>query len=137
MLVKHNNPSRWIFDSGANQHMTDSISNLSTVVNVFYLKIYVKHPNGTKAYIQKIRNLKLSDKVTLFDVFVIPKYCVSLMFVQKWAKDNKLFVGFDDSNCYTKNLKTRTIFGTSKKVDGLYVLDPSDKTYKNCNFFSI
>nr|GFA98147.1 ribonuclease H-like domain-containing protein [Tanacetum cinerariifolium] len=42
-------------------------------------KIY--HPNGTEAYISKIVNLRLSNGLTLYDVMVIPEYCVTLIFV--------------------------------------------------------
>ncbi|GKA76645.1 hypothetical protein Tco_0783106, partial [Tanacetum coccineum] len=41
------------------------------------------HPNGTPAKIKYVEILKLSDKIVLFDVLVVPEYCVSLLFVNK------------------------------------------------------
>ncbi|GKD91657.1 ribonuclease H-like domain-containing protein [Tanacetum coccineum] len=55
----------WVVDSGANQHMTASAKLIINVVDVSNLGLTVGHPNGTKAKIVKIRNLKLNDYVTL------------------------------------------------------------------------
>ncbi|GKD36679.1 ribonuclease H-like domain-containing protein [Tanacetum coccineum] len=60
----------------------------------------VGHPNRTKAFISKIGNLKLSNGLTLYDVFVIPEYCVTLISVHKLAKENKVVVAFDENKCY-------------------------------------
>ncbi|GJS21708.1 ribonuclease H-like domain-containing protein [Tanacetum coccineum] len=63
------------------------------------------HPNGTEAYISKIRNLRLSNGLTLYDVMVIPEYCVTLISVHKLIKENKVIVAFDENKCYFLNLK--------------------------------
>nr|GEW32669.1 hypothetical protein [Tanacetum cinerariifolium] len=60
----------WIVDSGANQHMIASFKFLINVVDVSNLGLTVGHPNGTKAKIVKIRDLKLKDFITLFNVLV-------------------------------------------------------------------
>ncbi|GKB39630.1 ribonuclease H-like domain-containing protein [Tanacetum coccineum] len=49
----------------------------------------VGYPNGTEAYIFKIENLRLSNGLTLYDVMVIPEYCVTLISVHKLVKENK------------------------------------------------
>ncbi|GJX31587.1 ribonuclease H-like domain-containing protein [Tanacetum coccineum] len=59
------------------------------VIDISHLRIKVGHPNGTEAYISKIWNIRLSNGLTLFDVMVIPEYCVTLIFVHKLAKENK------------------------------------------------
>ncbi|GKC20308.1 ribonuclease H-like domain-containing protein [Tanacetum coccineum] len=46
--------------AGANQHMTYTTKRLDNVVDISHLKIKVGHLNGTKAFISKIGNLKLS-----------------------------------------------------------------------------
>ncbi|GKC88820.1 ribonuclease H-like domain-containing protein [Tanacetum coccineum] len=43
----------------ANQHMTYADKELDNVIDISHLRIKVGHPNGTKAYILKIRNLRL------------------------------------------------------------------------------
>ncbi|GJQ95627.1 ribonuclease H-like domain-containing protein [Tanacetum coccineum] len=71
------------------QHMTYTDKELDNVLDIAYLKIKVGHPNGTEAYISKIRNLRLSNGLTLYDMMVIPEYCVTLTSVHKLIKDNK------------------------------------------------
>ncbi|GKB90747.1 hypothetical protein Tco_0963019 [Tanacetum coccineum] len=73
---------------------------LVDVFDISHLKIKVGHPNGTEAFISKIGNLKLSNGLIMYDVLVIPEYCVTLIFVHKVAKDNKVFVAFDENKYY-------------------------------------
>nr|XP_043611507.1 uncharacterized protein LOC122583139 [Erigeron canadensis] len=82
------------------------------------------HPNGTYAYIQKIGNLKLTKTLTLFDVFAVPEYCVSLLSVHKLAKDSKMSVLFDDYKCYILNqdLSAMKVLGIGNQCDGLYYI---------------
>ncbi|GKF46859.1 hypothetical protein Tco_0136661, partial [Tanacetum coccineum] len=62
-------------DSGANQHMTISTLNMFGIINISDLNLTMQHPNGTLAKIEYVGNLRLSDKVVLFDVLVVPEYC--------------------------------------------------------------
>ncbi|GKA56332.1 ribonuclease H-like domain-containing protein [Tanacetum coccineum] len=48
------------------------------------------HPNGTQALITKIGDLKINNDITLYDVLVVPKYIVNLLFVHKIARDNQV-----------------------------------------------
>ncbi|KAK9069685.1 hypothetical protein SSX86_011589 [Deinandra increscens subsp. villosa] len=98
-----NNPSKTVnsgnsSDSGENHHMVTSDNNLTNIINVSEFNIRVKHPNGTSAKVTKIGDVKLNDRVTLKDVFVIPDYCVNvnLMSVYKLAKDSNMIVSFDE-----------------------------------------
>ncbi|GJX61819.1 ribonuclease H-like domain-containing protein [Tanacetum coccineum] len=50
-----------IVDPRANQHMPNSDKELDNVYDISHLKIKVAHPNGTKAFISKIENLKLPN----------------------------------------------------------------------------
>ncbi|GJY45088.1 ribonuclease H-like domain-containing protein [Tanacetum coccineum] len=45
--------------------------------------------NQHMTYTDKIRNLRLSNGLTLYDVMVIPEYCVTLISVHKLVKENK------------------------------------------------
>ncbi|GJV55065.1 ribonuclease H-like domain-containing protein [Tanacetum coccineum] len=92
----------------------------------------VGHPNGTEAFISKIGNLRLPNGLVLFDVLVVPEYCVTLIYVHKLAKDNKIFVVFDESRCYFLNLKNVTgIDFVAKKDDTLNVF----QDLNHINFF--
>ncbi|XP_071724491.1 uncharacterized protein [Rutidosis leptorrhynchoides] len=126
----------WIVDTGANQHITSIEECLFDVVDISKLHLTVDHPNGTQARIIKVGNLKLTDNITLFDVLVVPDYCVSLIFVSKLSKDSKLFVGFDESYCYIQDLKLMKTVGTGRSSGGLYLFNAIDYCKMNsssCN----
>ncbi|GJX83208.1 hypothetical protein Tco_0332689 [Tanacetum coccineum] len=112
-------------DFGANQHITFTGIFLVNVIDISHLKIKVSHPNGTEAFITKIGNIPLTDYLTLFDVFVVPKYCVSLMSVHKVARDSKLIIAFDELKCYILNqdLRAGKVLGTGSQFSGLYHFD--------------
>ncbi|GJR68264.1 ribonuclease H-like domain-containing protein [Tanacetum coccineum] len=107
--------------AGANQHMTYTDKELDNVLDIFHLKIKVGHPNETEAFISKIGNLKLSNGLIMYDVLVIPEYYVTLIFVHKLVKENKIIVAFNESRCYFLNqdLNLRNILGTSNQCEGL------------------
>ncbi|GKD59011.1 ribonuclease H-like domain-containing protein, partial [Tanacetum coccineum] len=108
--------------AGANQHLTYTDKDLVNVIDISYPGITVSHPNGTKACITKVGNMVLNKTLTLYDVLVVLKYCVSLMFVHKVARDNNLIVPFDKSNCFVlpQDLRDMKVLGTGNQIDGLY-----------------
>ncbi|XP_071712191.1 uncharacterized protein [Rutidosis leptorrhynchoides] len=111
-----NRSQGWIIDSGASQHMTASEHGLDNIVDVSDLNLQVSHPNGTKAKVKKIGNLRLNKDILLTDVLIVPGYC---------------------------DLKTRTTLGTGSVNGGLYVFDylKGDPLMCNsmyaCNFESV
>ncbi|GKB47590.1 hypothetical protein Tco_0898343 [Tanacetum coccineum] len=109
----------YIIDSGVNQHMTNSIKNMIHVVDVTDLNLTVGHPHGTLAKITLIGNLRLNNNVILFDVLVIPEYCVSLLFMHKLIKDSKLSVCFNETKCLIQDLKRETVLETGSESAGL------------------
>ncbi|XP_022040543.1 uncharacterized protein LOC110943095 [Helianthus annuus] len=122
----------WIVDSGANQHMVMTSENMFNLVDVSDYNITVKHPNGTNAKVTKIGCYKLSDSVVLKDVFVVPEYCVNLIYVHKLAKDNKLRVVFDEENCYIQDLCLKKTLVTGSQTDGLYFCGNSFRSVVAC-----
>ncbi|GJR10793.1 ribonuclease H-like domain-containing protein [Tanacetum coccineum] len=107
---------------GTNQHMTYTDKELDNVFDISHLKIKVGHPNGAEAFISKIGNLKFSNGLILYDVLVIPEYCVTFISVHKLAKENKIIVAFDENRCYFLNqdLNMRNVLGTGNQCEGLY-----------------
>ncbi|GJY38375.1 ribonuclease H-like domain-containing protein [Tanacetum coccineum] len=85
----------------------------------------IGYPPDFEAFITKIGNMPLTDYLTLFDVLVVPKYCVSLMSVHKVARDSKLVIAFDELKCYILNqdLKVGKVLGTGRQFGGLYYFD--------------
>ncbi|GJS71465.1 ribonuclease H-like domain-containing protein [Tanacetum coccineum] len=114
---------RWIINSRANQHMTNSSKKMFDLVNVSELNLIVGHPNGTLAKITHVGNLRLNSNVVLFDVLVIPKYSVSLLSINKIIKDSKLSVCFDETKCYIQDLKKEKVLGIGSESFGLYLFD--------------
>ncbi|GJW96531.1 ribonuclease H-like domain-containing protein [Tanacetum coccineum] len=107
---------------------------MSNIMDISNLKITVGHPNGTLATVSHVGNLKLTKNVILYDVLVVPGYCVSLLSMNKMIKDSKLFVGFDEEKCYIQDLKKEIILGTGSESGGLYLFDlQSDKNIGNVN----
>ncbi|GJX67981.1 ribonuclease H-like domain-containing protein [Tanacetum coccineum] len=92
------------------------------VIDISNLGITVSHFNGTEACITKVRNMILNENLTLYDVLVVPEYCVSLMCVLKVARDNKLIVAFDESKCYVlpHDLRDMKVLEIGNQKDGLY-----------------
>nr|GEU93973.1 ribonuclease H-like domain-containing protein [Tanacetum cinerariifolium] len=94
------NMAGWTIDSRANKYMTISTIKMLGIIDISDLNLIVGHPNGTLAKIKYVGNLILSENVLLFDVLVVPEYCVSLLFVNKLIRDSRMFVGFTKSKCY-------------------------------------
>ncbi|GJT34777.1 hypothetical protein Tco_0925196 [Tanacetum coccineum] len=112
-----------IVDSWVNQHMTYTDKELDNVLDISHLRIKVGHPNRTKAYISKIENLRLSNGLTLYDVMVIPEYCVTLISVHKLVKENKVIVAFDENRCYFLNqdLNLKNVLGIGDHCEGFMI----------------
>ncbi|PWA97255.1 ribonuclease H-like domain-containing protein [Artemisia annua] len=117
-----------IVDSGANQHLTYTDKFLVNVLDISKLGIKVSHPNGTEALITKVGNMVLTKNLTLYDVLVVPEYCVSLMSIHKIARDSKFVIAFDESKCYvlSQGLRDVKLLGTGRQSDGLYFFDKTE-----------
>ncbi|GJZ50618.1 ribonuclease H-like domain-containing protein, partial [Tanacetum coccineum] len=96
------------------------------------ISLTVRHPNGTQALITKIEDLKINNEVTLYDILVVPEYTVSLLSVHKLSRDSKLFVVFNESNCYIQDLKANQTVGIGKQHNGLYLFDMSKIVSNSC-----
>ncbi|GJZ53625.1 ribonuclease H-like domain-containing protein [Tanacetum coccineum] len=104
------------------KHLTYTAKDLGNVIDISNLGITVSHFNGTEACITKVRNMILNENLTLYDVLVVSKYCVSLMCVLKVARDSKLTVAFDESKCYVlpHDLRDMKVLEIGNQKDGLY-----------------
>nr|GEU88102.1 ribonuclease H-like domain-containing protein [Tanacetum cinerariifolium] len=118
--------------AGANQHLTYTDKLLVNVIDISKLGIKVSHPNGTKAVITKAGNMILNKNLTLYDVLVVPEYCVSLMSVHKVARDSGLIVTFNENKCFVlpQDLKEMLVLGIGNQIDGLYYLNDSQAPFE-------
>ncbi|GKE87410.1 ribonuclease H-like domain-containing protein [Tanacetum coccineum] len=109
-----------------------STANADMSVNISNLGLTIGHPNETQSLITKIEDLKINNNITLYDVLVVPEYIASLLSVHKLSRDNKLFVGFNASNCYIQDLKANKILGIGRQFNGVYLFDV-DNAYHLCD----
>ncbi|GJT37005.1 hypothetical protein Tco_0936870 [Tanacetum coccineum] len=119
--------------SGANQHMTVSTKNMFGIIDISDLNLTIGHPNGILAKIKYVGNLQLSKNVILYDVLVVPKYCVSLLSVHKLVRDTRMFVGFNEHECYIHDLNQNKNIRTGRESGGLYLFDLHAIQDKGCN----
>ncbi|GJY39355.1 ribonuclease H-like domain-containing protein [Tanacetum coccineum] len=103
--------------------MTNSSKAMFDLVDISKLKLTVGYRNITLSKITHVGNLKLNNDVVLFDVFVVPEYCVCLLYVNRLIKDSKLSVGFDETKCYIQDLKKKRTLEIGSEFGGLYVFD--------------
>ncbi|GJS78202.1 ribonuclease H-like domain-containing protein [Tanacetum coccineum] len=80
------------------------------VIDITSLNSTVAHPNGTLATITHVGNLKVSNNVVLYDVLVVPGYCVSLLSVNKLIRDIKMYVDFDEDKCKSNMVMCFNVF---------------------------
>ncbi|GJR55062.1 ribonuclease H-like domain-containing protein, partial [Tanacetum coccineum] len=68
-----------------------------------------------------IINLILSNGLTLYNVMVIPEYCVTLISVHKLVKENKVIVAFDENRCYflKQDLNPKNVLRIGDQCEGL------------------
>ncbi|GKA57259.1 ribonuclease H-like domain-containing protein [Tanacetum coccineum] len=71
-----------ITDSGVSQHMNYTIINMFNIIDVSKLNMTVGHPNGTKALVTHVGSLKLTDKIVIHNVLVVPGYQDSVLKTQ-------------------------------------------------------
>ena len=123
--VSHNPSfqSKWVVDSGANQHMVAAESRLVDAVDVSNLDLKVRHPNGTTAHISKIGNVHLSKSLTLFDVFDVPDFNVNLLSVYKLCKDSRCQVTFNENECLIQDLQSKGMVENGNQSGGHYYLN--------------
>ncbi|KAI3781572.1 hypothetical protein L2E82_11589 [Cichorium intybus] len=130
----------WVVDSGATQHMTGSFMNFENSVDVSDLEMSVDHPNGSKAMISKIGDLKLLPTVVLKDVLFVPEFKVHLLSVHKLARDSRIGVYFNEHNCYlfnTQDLQVNPIVTTGNVMKGLYFLNNNKVSCHNSSSESV
>ncbi|GJT48244.1 ribonuclease H-like domain-containing protein [Tanacetum coccineum] len=121
--------------SGANEHLTYTNKDFVNVIDLSYLSITVSHPNGTKACVTQVGNMVLNKTLILYDVLVVPEYCVSLMSVHKMARESNLIVAFDESKCFVlpQDLRYKKVVGIGNKIDDLYYFNRKQGIQSNCD----
>ncbi|KAJ4790150.1 polyprotein [Rhynchospora pubera] len=116
--------STWVLDSGANNHVTSDINNLSSFNYTGLDSLQVG--NGSGLQIQNIGNASftLSDcTINLNNVLHVPAFTCNLISVSKLLLDNpQLLIEFSSSMCIIKLLPTKTVLLKLPSHNGLYTM---------------
>ncbi|XP_074301595.1 uncharacterized protein LOC141632995 [Silene latifolia] len=109
----------WIIDTGASDHMTFNIRLLHNV-RILAKSLPIGLPDGSIKHVSKVGDVRLNDKILLQNVLLIPDFKQNLLSVSKLIDDNKLFAVFSDANCSFKDLSTKLVIATGRRIGDLY-----------------
>lgn len=93
----------WILDTGAIDHMVNSVSLFTTVSSVSHLS--VKLPNGQTAVVTHIGTIHITSTLTLTNVLCIPSFSFNLISVHKLTKTLSCCHIFLDTLCFIQDLQ--------------------------------
>ncbi|GLU12107.1 hypothetical protein SLE2022_288130 [Rubroshorea leprosula] len=110
----------WIIDTGATNHMTCSVHNLSNPISTPYLSP-VTLPTGESASITHIGDVNLSTSFTLKNVFCVPSFKHNLLCVSALLSTLNCIAIFTPSLCYFQDLSTWRTIGVAKCERELYL----------------
>jgi Reverse transcriptase (RNA-dependent DNA polymerase)/gag-polypeptide of LTR copia-type len=117
--------SEWILDSGATNHVTNDINNLSSFYNYDGADV-LQIGNGAGLEIQNIGSSSISLSSTfvlLKDILHVPKFTKNLLSLSRLILDNPhLLIEFSSSLCIIKDLRTSAILLKVPCHRGLFLL---------------
>ena len=79
--ISHLNPTDWILNSGATDHMVHSISFFRTITSS--VQISIRLPNGDMAKVTHIGTVQVSASLILENVLCIPSFSFNLISIYK------------------------------------------------------
>jgi hypothetical protein len=113
-------PSPWIIDTGATDHMIGSVSFFTSITAI--VSNHVKLPNGQLAAVTHIGTVKISEHLILTDVLCIPSFSFNLISASKLIKSLHCCLIFLDSFCFIQNMFPWLTIGLGKEKGGLFFL---------------
>ena len=87
--TSHINPTDWILDSGATNHMVHSITFFKTITSS--VQISVRLPNGDMAKVTHIGTVQVSASLILENVLSIPSFSFNLVSISKLTQNQFFF----------------------------------------------
>ena len=112
----------WIIDSGASDHMTNSLHLFETFSPCPENK-KVRIADGNFSPIVGKGLIKLSERVDLKSVLYVPKLACNLLAVSKLSRDSNCSVIFYESYCIFQDRNSGKIIGSARMINGLYYFE--------------
>lgn len=120
--TEHNNiNSTWILDNGASCHIgtqRDLFSNLSPVTH----NLHVYLPDGSSCSPMFSGSVKITPRITLHNVYLIPNFTVNLISVSTLLNCNDLSLIFYPHVCVIQDLSSSEEVGKAHQKGNLYFL---------------
>jgi len=108
-------PHTWIIDTGATDHMINSISLFTSITSTISTK--VKPPNGQFALVTHIDTVRISAHLTLTNVLCVPSFSFNLLSVSKLIRSFNYCFLFFANYCFIQNLKTWMKIGVGREAN--------------------
>ena len=118
--ISHLDPTDWILDSGATDHMVHSISFFKTITST--VQISVRLPNGDMARVTHIGTVQVSASLILENVLCIPSFSFNLVSISKLTQNPSCCCIFLSHYCFIQDLQLWRMIGLGKKQGGLDIL---------------
>ena len=112
----------WIIDSGASDHMTNSI-HLFKSYSPCPENRKVRIADGSFSPIAGKGLVQISERIDLNSVLHVPKLACNLLSVSKISKDSNCRVVFCDSHCIFQDRSSGKTIGSARMVNGLYYFE--------------
>ncbi|GJS81792.1 cysteine-rich receptor-like protein kinase 8 [Tanacetum coccineum] len=116
----------WITDSGATDHISILLSIMHDTF-LCYPPIHVTLPNGQTVEVKIYGKVRISNDITLTNVFYIPSFAYNLLFVSQLTKSMPVTAIFTSLACYFQGLNKRICHGNL--CEGLYIIYPDQPTF--------
>jgi len=113
-------PHTWIIDTGAIDHMINSISLFTSITATISSK--VKLSNGKFALVTHIGTVKISAHLTLTNVLCVSSFSFNLLSVSKLVQSFNFCFIFFANYCFIQNLTSWMTIGVGREANELYYL---------------
>ena len=116
----------WVIGTGATDHMVHYVTCFTSVTTI--LNTHVNLPNGEIALVTHIGTVRISEKLTLYNVLYVPSFSFNLISVSQLAKSISCCLIFSGTLCFIQDLAHWSTLGLGKECNGLYLLERSNST---------